>query len=64
MVIAVDTITSNIAADIADLTSIRTLDALHLAAASRIGIEDVLFLTFDVRQAVAARTLGMRVLGV
>jgi predicted nucleic acid-binding protein len=43
------------------MTGARTLDALHLAAAQRIG-GAVPFVTFDVRQAQAARTLGLVVL--
>ena len=42
----------------------RTLDALHLAAAQRAGGAALPFLTFDVRQGLAARSLGWTVLGV
>lgn len=52
------------AADIAITLSVRTLDALHLAAAQRAGGHALPFLTFDVRQASAARLLGWTVLGV
>jgi len=41
---------------------LRTLDALHLAALLRVGRE-VPLLTFDIRQAQAARSLGISVLG-
>jgi predicted nucleic acid-binding protein len=51
------------AAAIAELTGARTLDALHLAAAQRVGGPAVPFLTFDVRQARAARGLGLTVVG-
>jgi predicted nucleic acid-binding protein len=51
------------AAAIAELTGVRTLDALHLAAAQRVGGAAVPFLTFDVRQAQAARGLGLTVVG-
>ena len=44
------------------MTGARTLDALHLAAARRLGGAAVPFVTFDVRQAQAARTLGLAVL--
>lgn len=44
--------------------SARTLDALHLAAAIRAGGREASILTFDTRQAVAARQLGLVVLGV
>lgn len=41
----------------------RSLDALHLAAARRLGLEGLGFLTFDVKQAQAARALKLTVLG-
>ena len=44
------------------MTNARTLDALHLAAAQRLGGSAVGFVTFDVRQGQAARALGMTVL--
>ena len=50
------------AAELAEATGARTLDALHLAAADRIGHE-LPFVTFDVRLAAAARSLGWHVLG-
>lgn len=50
------------AATIAEQTGVRTLDALHLGAARRLGAA-VTFLTFDVRQGQAARGLGFRVVG-
>jgi predicted nucleic acid-binding protein len=40
---------------------VRTLDALHLAAAQRVSAPGVSFLTFDLRQAQAARALGLTV---
>lgn len=46
------------------MTGTRTLDALHLAAAERAGGRSVPFLTFDLRLANAARSLGFTVLGV
>jgi len=49
---------------VAELTGVRVLDALHLAAIQRSGGPAVPFLTFDVRQAQAARALGLTVLGV
>jgi predicted nucleic acid-binding protein len=42
----------------------RSLDALHLAAAHRVGGAALPFLTYDLRQAQAARSLGWSVLGV
>ncbi len=52
------------AADIAELTGVRTLDAIHLAAAQRAGAPALSFVTFDHRQARAARSMGWPVLGV
>ena len=62
-VVELDEVTCSMAADIAELTQVRSLDALHLAAASRLGLEGLGFLTFDVRQAQAARALKLTVLG-
>jgi len=50
------------AATVAEVTGVRTLDALHLAAARRAG-GGVTVLTFDVGQARAARSLGLPVVG-
>lgn len=50
------------AAAIAEITGVRTLDALHLAAARRVG-DGITMLTFDLRQAQAARSLGIAVVG-
>lgn len=61
-IVELDSVTCDIAADIAEMTGARTLDALHLAAARRLGGAAVPFVTFDVRQAQAARTLGLAVL--
>ena len=49
--------------EIAEATRVRSLDALHLGAMSRAGKGVVSLLTFDVRQAQAARSLGFAVLG-
>ena len=62
-VIALDDVTCDLAADLAEATGARTLDALHLAGASRVGSSGLTFVTFDVRQAQAARSLGMVVVG-
>ncbi len=62
-IIEIDDITCRTAADIAELTGARSLDALHLAAASRLGGRVLSFLTFDVKQAQAARQLHFVVLG-
>ena len=61
-IVELDEVTCDTAAGIAELTGARTLDALHLAAAQRVGGTAVAFVTFDLRQAQAARTLGMTVL--
>lgn len=58
-----DVATCNEAARIAEQTLCRSLDALHLAAARRAG-ELTTLLTFDVRQAQAARSIGLAVVGV
>jgi uncharacterized protein len=62
-IIELDAVTCEAAAGIAETIGVRTLDALHLAAAQRTGGPGMPFLTFDVRQAHAARTLGFTVLG-
>jgi predicted nucleic acid-binding protein len=51
------------AADIAEVTQARTLDALHLGAAKTVGGGALPFVTFDLRQAQVARGLGWVVLG-
>lgn len=61
--IELDAATTELAATFAEQTGVRTLDALHLGAAYRLGTT-VTFLTFDVRQGVAARQLGFRALGI
>ena len=52
-----------LAADLAETLGVRSLDALHLTAAQQLGIADLAFCTFDLRQGVAARQLGLRVIG-
>jgi len=64
-VVALDDATCDLAAQIAEATGARTLDALHLAAASRVGGPGALpILTYDLRQAQIARSMGFTVLGV
>lgn len=63
-VIELDRVTCGIAAELAESTGVRTLDALHLGAAQRAGGGELPVLTYDVRQARAARSLGWTVLGV
>lgn len=60
-IIELDATTCEAAALIAESLAVRSLDALHLAAAQRVGGPP--FLTFDLRQAQAARALGLTVLG-
>jgi uncharacterized protein len=42
-------------------TSLRTLDAIHVATAMSLSVPDLDFVTFDDRQAAAARACGLRV---
>jgi uncharacterized protein len=60
-IIELDDATCESAASIAETTGVRTLDALHLAAAQRVLEPGMGFLTFDLRQAQAARALGLTV---
>ena len=60
-IIELDEATCESAASIAEATGVRTLDALHLAAAQRVSEPGVTFLTFDQRQAHAARAIGLAV---
>jgi hypothetical protein len=62
-VVELDETTCAMAADVAELTLARTLDALHLAALRRVGGAEVALLTFDLQQARIARELGFTVLG-
>ena len=63
-VVALDARTLELAAEIAESTGARSLDALHLAAAMRLGVGAITVLTYDVRQAQVARRLGVPVIGV
>jgi predicted nucleic acid-binding protein len=58
-IIELDEVTCESAASIAEAFGVRTLDALHLGAAQRIADAGVGFLTCDLRQAQAARALGL-----
>lgn len=60
--VALDAVTCNEASRIAEQTLCRSLDALHLAAALRAGPTTTV-LTFDIRQAGVARSLGLAVVG-
>lgn len=61
--VSLDAATCNEAARIAEQTLCRSLDALHVAAALRTGASTTM-LTFDIRQAQAARSAGLSVIGV
>jgi uncharacterized protein len=61
--VALDATTCAEAARIAEQTLCCSLDSMHLAAALRAGSATTL-LTFDTRQAQAARTVGLSVIGV
>lgn len=62
-IVELDDVTCETAAAIAEQTGVRSLDALHLAAAVRVGGDDLRFVTHDRRQASAARELGFAVAG-
>jgi predicted nucleic acid-binding protein len=62
-VVELDETTCGLAAGLAEMTGVKTLDALHLAAAQRAGAPTAPFVTFDRRQAEAARSLGWAVAG-
>ncbi len=61
-IINIDSVTCGRAASIAEQTQCRSLDALHVAAALLVG-KSTTFLTFDIRQAQAARSVGLEVVG-
>ena len=60
--VAVGASTCNEVARITEQTLCRSLDSVHLASALRAGSATTL-LTFDIRQAQAARSLGLSVVG-
>jgi len=62
-VVEIDATVCERAGDLAETLQVRPLDALHLAAAERAGGGALAFLTYDIRQAQAARSLGWSVLG-
>ena len=62
-VVELDEATCEMAATLAEISGARTLDALHLAALRRVSENTLPLLTFDIRQAHAARSLGITVLG-
>jgi predicted nucleic acid-binding protein len=62
-VVALDEMVCRRAAELGIATGCRSLDALHLAAAERVGGRSVAIVTFDVRLGQAARSLGFAVVG-
>ena len=62
-VVELDEATCALAVEIAEGIGVRSLDALHLAAARRVGSGTLPVLTYDLRLAQAARSLGFQVLG-
>ena len=62
-VVELDELTCEIAADVAEATGARSLDALHLGALTRAGKGTLCLLTLDVRLARSGRALGVTVLG-
>ncbi len=61
--VAVDEAVCRAAAQIGEQLAVRSLDAIHLASAQRLVIPGLRFVTFDLRQAQAGRSLGFTVLG-
>lgn len=61
--ISIDETVCRAAAEIGEQLAVRSLDAIHLASARRLLIPSLPFVTFDLRQAQAARSLGFTVLG-
>jgi len=61
--VSIDEVVCESAAEIGEHLGVRTLDALHLACAQRLMVPRLSFVTFDLRQAQAARSLGFTVLG-
>jgi uncharacterized protein len=61
--VSVDEAVCRGAAQIGEQLGVRTLDAIHLASAQRLAVPSLPFITFDLRQAQAARSLGFVALG-
>ena len=62
-IIEVDALVCADAASIAEESGLRSLDSIHVESARRISDVDITFITFDVRQAAVARSLGLTVFG-
>ena len=58
-----DEVVALAAAEIGETLGVRSLDAIHLASARRVRDDQLTFVTFDLRQAQAARSLGLTVRG-
>ncbi len=63
-IVEIDEYTCNLAADLAEMSGLRTMDALHLAALRRVGGQGFVLATFDIRLSHAARQMGVDVVGV
>ena len=63
LVVELDARVCRTAGSIGDSVGLRTLAALHLACADRVGARSIPVLTFDVRLASAAPSLGFSVIG-
>ncbi|MDQ6682000.1 MAG: type II toxin-antitoxin system VapC family toxin [Chloroflexota bacterium] len=63
LVVALDDLVCRRAAELGIVAGARSLDALHLAAAERAGGRSLPIVTFDIRLAHAARSLGFGVIG-
>jgi len=61
--VSVDPVVCEAAANIGEQLGVRSLDAIHLACAQRLQVPNLTFVTFDLRQAQAARSLGFTVRG-
>jgi len=62
-IVEVDALVCADAASIAEETGLRSLDSIHVASARRLSDVDITFITFNIRQAAVARSLGLTVLG-
>jgi predicted nucleic acid-binding protein len=62
-IVALDDVICRRAAELGVASGARSINALHLAAAERAGGRSIPIVTFDVRLAQAARSLGFSVIG-
>ena len=63
MVVEIDHRVCSLAGHMGDSLGLRTLDALHLACADRVGSRSIPLVTFDLRLAAGARSIGFTVVG-